>query len=493
MKKIMLFAAACAALAACNKNIESTTPKLDNPNAFVKGQEVTLTVSESKTKATGYLNASDGVDFKWDEDDQIKVTVGTESSTFTLKSGAGEATASFEGTMPSGGETFSVQYPATDPDLSSQSYVENGLPKGMMKATASNCTINGKISLVPQYAALRLNFYGLNREVSKIVVTNTTANPNVSYTLNCSTAVRVGNSAETATPFLLVVEPGASAWNFKVNVTASEATTNLEAIPTYSDLGYEGSGIVIPVETFSTSSEKTFTKAQVLNMPAQSIAPVWAPVNCGYVAKTGDSGEDLGYPYGKLYQWGRKYGQGYGLGDYQDATYPTVSNGNQINFTNAWTTHPDDTDANKDKFYWKSLSNWYVGGGIGAPDANSLWGTSKTAYDPCPAGWRVPALNELVGLSLNHSTTTIKDGLTGIYYSGSTTYSESAPRIFLPTSGHHSGNDGIYYDRTVDGFYWTSETYESTMSYCLRTGTRADIGFRIFYRTYDFSVRCIKE
>ena len=37
---------------------------------------------------------------------------------------------------------------------------------------------------------------------------------------------------------------------------------------------------------------------------------VWAPVNCGYHATD--------YKYGKMYQWGRKYGQGFG----DDATVP---------------------------------------------------------------------------------------------------------------------------------------------------------------------------
>ena len=30
-----------------------------------------------------------------------------------------------------------------------------------------------------------------------------------------------------------------------------------------------------------------------------------------------------GYPYGKLYRWGRKYGKGYEDGSYEDATYPS--------------------------------------------------------------------------------------------------------------------------------------------------------------------------
>ena len=37
---------------------------------------------------------------------------------------------------------------------------------------------------------------------------------------------------------------------------------------------------------------------------------IWAPVNCGYTPYFNES--DKGYPYGKLYQWGRKDGHGYG-------------------------------------------------------------------------------------------------------------------------------------------------------------------------------------
>ena len=41
---------------------------------------------------------------------------------------------------------------------------------------------------------------------------------------------------------------------------------------------------------------------------------VWAPVNCGY--------HEIDYPYGKLYQWGRKYGQGYVGSPYDDEEIP---------------------------------------------------------------------------------------------------------------------------------------------------------------------------
>ena len=56
---------------------------------------------------------------------------------------------------------------------------------------------------------------------------------------------------------------------------------------------------------------------------------IWAPVNCGYHKDD--------YKYGKLYQWGRKYGQGYSgdlcdingkvVGEVSDATVPTIEEG----------------------------------------------------------------------------------------------------------------------------------------------------------------------
>ncbi len=49
---------------------------------------------------------------------------------------------------------------------------------------------------------------------------------------------------------------------------------------------------------------------------------IWAPVNCGYEPATSDS---KGYPYGKLYQWGRKYGQGYTTS--YDASVPEMVEG----------------------------------------------------------------------------------------------------------------------------------------------------------------------
>jgi len=253
MKKIMLFAAACAALAACNKNIDSTTPKSDNPDAFVKGQEVTLAVSApSSTKVSSSLDATTGdVSFKWETGDKIKVTVGTKSAEFTLSSGAGESSATFKGKMPASGETFDVQYPVADltnQDLISQTYVANGLPKDKMKMTATECTVGNAFELTPQFAALRLNLWG-SKTVGKIeVIKIDTTDP--SFTLDCGTGATIGTTEAESTAFFIVVPAGS--FRFSAEIFDNAATP-------------------ASICKFETTSAKTFTAGQILNMPAKEV------------------------------------------------------------------------------------------------------------------------------------------------------------------------------------------------------------------------------
>lgn len=97
---------------------------------------------------------------------------------------------------------------------------------GLMKATATGCTVGSPIELNPDYAVLRLNLYGIERKVSQIVVTNTTstASPKPSYTLSISPAITVSSDMNTPTPFFIVVPAGESAWKFKTEVTSEPVT-----------------------------------------------------------------------------------------------------------------------------------------------------------------------------------------------------------------------------------------------------------------------------
>jgi uncharacterized protein (TIGR02145 family) len=206
---------------------------------------------------------------------------------------------------------------------------------------------------------------------------------------------------------------------------------------------------------------------------------VWAPVNCGY--------HTTDYPYGKLYQWGRKYGQGY---DSEDAEYPS---GDKI-ISGPVTNDIGQAESNKGVFYYTSASpyDWVT------TRDNTLWNSgsestpTKSNYDPCPQGWRVPTHSELVALSKNRSQwTTNTHNQNGFWLSGSKTYSESVPQVFLPAAGSRGFDDGIKYSRATGGRYWSSGTIDSN-AYDLNFGnTYCQIGKH--GRANGYSIRCVHE
>ena len=206
---------------------------------------------------------------------------------------------------------------------------------------------------------------------------------------------------------------------------------------------------------------------------------VWAPVNCGYEPADGDY---KGYPYGKLYQWGRKYGQGYSTS--YDATEPEIVEGPVMPSVGK-------SEDNKNIFYvvttspydWCKLPN------------DALWNSGteeapvKTDTDPCPTGWRVPTYKELVELRQNFSWTTNDAGQEGSFFSGEYTFIEGAPSVFFPAAGCYDGNALC---RGYSGFYWSSRP-SSDRAYGLSFSNGSTIMYYDSIRASGYSVRCVQD
>lgn len=214
---------------------------------------------------------------------------------------------------------------------------------------------------------------------------------------------------------------------------------------------------------------------------------VWAPVNCGYKAA---SATDNGYPYGKLYQWGRKYGQGYSTS--YDADEPTIEEG-PVSLKYA------QTEACSNVFFTSTSDFQYDW--VSTQD-DKLWndGTEsspvKTDYDPCPEGWRVPTYSELNTLITTKSSWTTNDGQKGYWFSGTLDIKYDAPvdgeaKVFFPAAGFRDSYDYDTYGRGSSGFYWssTSDNYDAD---CLNFNDD-NANMYYYYRTYGFSVRCVQE
>ena len=211
---------------------------------------------------------------------------------------------------------------------------------------------------------------------------------------------------------------------------------------------------------------------------------IWAPVNCGY--------HESDFRYGKLYQWGRKYGQGYEgslynregtyIGNYSDKNQAEIIEG-PVDFITA------QSSENADRFYsnknypysWSEVVDgklWNLG-----TEDNPV----KTEYDPCPDGWRVPTRKELKNLSVNDYIWDQNKGTSGCWITSGT----QDEGIFLQSAGyiHYKGNVGY---RGEYGSYWSSSnSYPLSSALKLRYLTSADIPDAQLAN--GCSVRCVKD
>lgn len=198
---------------------------------------------------------------------------------------------------------------------------------------------------------------------------------------------------------------------------------------------------------------------------------VWAPVNCGY--------HETDFKYGKLYQWGRKYGQGYN----EDDAVPTLAEGGVSEAEG-------NLEINANVFYYM-FADW------AETRNNLLWNSGtmaepvKTDYDPCPKGWRVPTYNELNRLRQNSSWGLNETGQSGRWLCGTNSYTESVPQIFFPAAGCREINGNANH-RGYDGYYWASTPSEYTAHNINFSSSDQTVTFGR-ERAMGFSVRCVQE
>lgn len=206
---------------------------------------------------------------------------------------------------------------------------------------------------------------------------------------------------------------------------------------------------------------------------------VWAPVDCGY--------HKTDYPYGKLYQWGRKYGQGLG-GDYDNSQVELLDlgdGGRGIPLAEG------QSYENRNKFFVTLDNDW-----LPYADRNpSLWNSGtednpqKTEYDPCPDGWRVPTKAELTILSKTYSPwNTFEDGIRGRYFYGSVAGADSILLLALFARDMWGGVQ--YMPNSI--WYWSSAPDNEVTSFKLQIRDNDKSGVISAARAFAGSVRCVQ-
>ena len=171
---------------------------------------------------------------------------------------------------------------------------------------------------------------------------------------------------------------------------------------------------------------------------------------------------------GLLYQWGRKdpflESSSIHYESMAEAkstiTWPSAVESNSSNGTIEYATaHPT-------TFITRNIRNsdWYYTGSSSTD--NTRWTTSestKSIYDPCPAGWRVPdgGSNGVWLTALGSSSSIYDDSLysstnEGMNFSGRF---GSASTIWYPASGCRYDNDGSLGGVGYRGYFWSASPY----------------------------------
>jgi uncharacterized protein (TIGR02145 family) len=146
--------------------------------------------------------------------------------------------------------------------------------------------------------------------------------------------------------------------------------------------------------------------------------------------------------------------------------------------------------------YSGTYSNWDTKGGT-PPVTTDDW-DMKTA-NPCPAGWRLPALTEWEAVTSNNKN---QKTYPGTWINDATNFSagiQIGEALFLPADGYRFRSTGQLANRGVWGSYWSSSASSTDVNRgdCLYFSNNV---FQYYYgindvnsRLYGYSVRCVAD
>ena len=195
---------------------------------------------------------------------------------------------------------------------------------------------------------------------------------------------------------------------------------------------------------------------------------------------------------GLHYQWGRKdpfLGSSSLSYDYiaeSTITWPSAVSSDSSNGTIAYAT------ANPTTFIKSNSNNydWYYTGSLSVD--NTRWTTSersKSIYDPCPAGWRVPDGGDNgIWSKAGFARTPFDSTNLGISFSIS-----SPSTTWYPVSGVRSSSDSGLFAVGSSGVYWSASP-DGEYAYCLNFNFYDDVYPAARNgRASASSVRCLQE
>jgi uncharacterized protein (TIGR02145 family) len=124
-----------------------------------------------------------------------------------------------------------------------------------------------------------------------------------------------------------------------------------------------------------------------------------------------------------------------------------------------------------------------------APQDAWLDGT-KTANDPCPAGYRVPTSQEWYGVITKNAKSFTGNWIgNNLNYGSGISFGEN---LMLPAAGRFGDSGAFAGGRGDLGYYWTSTVTDATGALSIHF-TSSDAAIYNFFRQFGYSIRCIAD
>ena len=267
--------------------------------------------------------------------------------------------------------------------------------------------------------------------------------------------------------------------NDEITVSATNAAVN-------------GDITVTPQNSCGTGTPRTLAVTYDTGCGAMTVQGTWLRFMCynlgatnttmtvdQYAASSSSSATDMTI-YGGFYQWGRK----------GDGTYEKRNSGTSTTI-NSYASPPAGLFVLAPNFPFSWNTNVEP----------SLWqsGIKDNAYDPCPAGWRVPGEEEWQSIfkvagggpyssATPNTWTPVGTWSTTSFNSGY----KVGDALFLPAAGNRHYAAGTLSTVGVIGDYWSSSA-TGAYAYCL-VFTSGNVNPSLVYRQANgFSVRCVAE
>lgn len=478
-----------------------------------KKQTISAMISQYENQTKTELS---NTDILWSDNDEIIVFNQNGDTFYEFKSdnsGTGTKSAIFTGSASLNANPVYALYPGRyTRSLSSnvlsiylprfQEYRDNSFGDGNMTMFGSAASIDDPMRFKALLSLLKISAVGAETIQKVILISNNPVsgiatvdaskgelamsdnqeNTTNYITLDCGNGIDISGGKD----FLFALPAG------KHNITVRFVNTKGEYFEkTKNGLELTANHIKpMSVLTVNTGNETKYIEGDYIGDGIIVDGKVWAPVNAGYDSK---------HTFGLLYQWGRKYGVSYSS-QWNNADGKTIHNAEVMNMNLLPITKGILASDEKNYILYQ-----FDNGGTDRTDwllnqDDTRWAAGSDNHNPCPAGWRVPTVQEwraLLVATAGKSPYTIpsltaNETQKGLYFSGSGANGNGS--VWIPAAGNRH-NNGLSSGRNTSMSYWTSSTKNSNAchSFINSTDLYVDPDQCSAVRGPSFPVRCIKE